>query len=216
MRRPRRPAQDLRFAIDCLPQRTRVAMLEGVESNSIIVGAYTDPAGGVCPMLAAHRRGGRTNLVSFARAWDRYTRASRKSRRATEREVNTLRSMLKASMMRDDSVRGELADAVAELQAIRARRAEEAERAAEAAEAERAAEAEEAERARGEAPPSVRRSAQGRHRRDTGDRDRSAELGGRHGWSWLRVFRRYDEYEAAVDRVKRAEREAERREVERV
>jgi hypothetical protein len=26
-------------------------------------------------MLAAHRNGGRTSLVSFARAWDRYTEA---------------------------------------------------------------------------------------------------------------------------------------------
>jgi hypothetical protein len=30
---------------------------------------------GVCPMLAAHRNGGRTSLASFARAWDRYTKA---------------------------------------------------------------------------------------------------------------------------------------------
>ena len=48
-------------------------MLDGIEANQIIVGAYTDRRGGVCPMLAAHRNGGRTDLASFARAWDRYT-----------------------------------------------------------------------------------------------------------------------------------------------
>ena len=62
----RRPARDLRTAIDCLPLATRKAMLEGVEANRIIVGAYTDRKGGVCPMLAAHRNGGRTSLASFA------------------------------------------------------------------------------------------------------------------------------------------------------
>ena len=43
-------------------------MLTGVEANRIIVGAYTDRKGGVCPMLAAHRNGGRTSLASFAHA----------------------------------------------------------------------------------------------------------------------------------------------------
>lgn len=73
-------------------------MLDGIEANRIIVGAYTDRQGGVCPMLAAHRKGGRTSLVSFARAWDRYTGARGKPRPASEREVNTLRSMLDASV----------------------------------------------------------------------------------------------------------------------
>ncbi len=67
MPRDRSPIEDLRLAIDCLPLRTRVAMLEGIRSNEIIVGAYTDRDGGVCPMLAAHRCGGRTNFISFAR-----------------------------------------------------------------------------------------------------------------------------------------------------
>ena len=57
-----------------MPEETRDAMLRGIEINPIIVGAYTDRAGGVCPMLAAHRNGGRTSFASFARAWDRYTR----------------------------------------------------------------------------------------------------------------------------------------------
>jgi hypothetical protein len=92
------PARDLRIAVDCLPLETRRAMLEGVEANRIIVGAYTDGQGGICPMLAAHRNGGRTSLVSFARAWDRYTGARGKPRPASERELNTLRSMLEASV----------------------------------------------------------------------------------------------------------------------
>jgi hypothetical protein len=99
----RRPARDLRTAIDCLPMQTRRAMLAGVESNRIIVGAYTDKKGGVCPMLAAHRNGGRTSLASFARAWDRYTGVrARRARAATERELNTLRTMLEASIALDE------------------------------------------------------------------------------------------------------------------
>ncbi len=98
----RRPARDLRTAIDCLPLQTRKAMLEGVEANRIIVGAYTDRKGGVCPMLAAHRNGGRTSLASFARAWDSYTGVRRRPRPATARELNTLRAMLGASIAVDE------------------------------------------------------------------------------------------------------------------
>lgn len=101
MRTPRRPARDLRIAIDCLPLQTRKAMLSGIEANRIIVGAYVDGRGGVCPMLAAHRNGGRTSLASFAHAWDRYTRV-RKARPATDRELNTLRTMLEASIALDE------------------------------------------------------------------------------------------------------------------
>ena len=96
--RRRRPARDLRTAIDCLPLVTREAMLEGIATGRIIVGAYTDRRGGVCPMLAAHRNGGRTSLASFARAWDRYTGAPRRARPATRHELITLRAMLEASI----------------------------------------------------------------------------------------------------------------------
>jgi hypothetical protein len=98
----RRPARDLRTAIDCLPLQTRKAMLEGIETNSIIVGAYTDRKGGVCPMLAAHRNGGRTSLASFARAWDRYTGARGRPRPASDRELHTLTAMLEASIALDE------------------------------------------------------------------------------------------------------------------
>jgi hypothetical protein len=117
----RRPARDLRTAIDCLPLQTRKAMLSGVESNRIIVGAYTDKKGGVCPMLAAHRNGGRTSLASFARAWDRYTGVrARRARAATERELNTLNTMLEASIALDELPA--MADVAREARALRARR----------------------------------------------------------------------------------------------
>src|SRR5947199_135680 len=83
MRRKRKRAAELRQAIDCLPEHTRTAMLEGIESNQIIVGAYTDDQRG----------------------------------------------------------------------------------------------------------------------HDTGERDRTPELRNRHGWAWLRAFRRYDEYEDALERA---------------
>ncbi len=76
-------------------------MLDAIEHNRIIVGAYTDRDGGVCPMLAAHRNGGRTSYASFARAWDSYTHASHRSRPATERELTTLTTMLEASLASD-------------------------------------------------------------------------------------------------------------------
>src|SRR4051812_14526906 len=93
-------------------------MLAGINENEIIVGAYTDRDGRVCPMLAAHRNGGRTSLASFARAWDRYTGA-RHPRPASGREIRTLRSMLEASLMWADE--SELARVAAEYRASVAR-----------------------------------------------------------------------------------------------
>src|SRR5215210_5792062 len=118
--RSRRPAHELRIAIDCLPLDARKAMLEGMGASRIIVGAYVDRDGGVCPMLAAHRRGRRTSLASFARAWDRYTRV-RKPRAANERELRTLRTMLEASIALDEPGFTELSVAVAEHEASRKR-----------------------------------------------------------------------------------------------
>jgi hypothetical protein len=89
----------LRVAIDCMPVATREAMLAGVRANErIIVGAYVDSEGGVCPMLAAHRTGARTDFLSFARSWDRFTRAQ-SPRAATPREVSILVAQLEASLM---------------------------------------------------------------------------------------------------------------------
>jgi len=90
----------LRTAVDALPRHTKLGMLDGINGNRVIVGAYTDKRGGVCPMLAAHRNGGRTDFASFARAWDAYTGA-RKARRASAREVRTLRGYLEAALIRE-------------------------------------------------------------------------------------------------------------------
>jgi hypothetical protein len=112
---------ELRRAIDCLPVRTREAMLAGVRSGQpIIVGAYVDGAGGVCPMLAAHRRGGRTDFLAFACAWDRFTGAGRQSRRASARELGVLVAHLEASLLQDSAP--DLARAVAEHRESVARR----------------------------------------------------------------------------------------------
>jgi hypothetical protein len=127
MGRTRSSVEDLRLAIDCLPLRTREAMLAGIRSHEIIVGAYSDRAGGVCPMLAAHRCGGRTSFVSFARAWDRFTHAKR-ARAATGRELSALEAHLHASIL---SERGDadLGGAIAAHQTlVRERKAGEARR----------------------------------------------------------------------------------------
>src|SRR6478752_6175540 len=95
MSRARSPIDDLRLAIDCLPVRTRRAMLDGIRSSEIIVGAYSDRAGGVCPMLAAHRCGGRT----------------------TPRELRILEGQLEASLLAEERALDRLE---AELEALRA------------------------------------------------------------------------------------------------
>jgi hypothetical protein len=167
-RRDRNPAERLRFAVEALPRRAREAMLRGVDSNRIIVGAYVDRDGGICPMLAAHRNGGRTSLASFARAWDRYTGAKR-PRPATRRELRTLRTLLESSLAGGDSTqRGSIADAAAR---IRAERAAIAERAA--------------------LPAEVPHP-------DTGERHRARELRDRLHWSWIRPARRYEEFRDLV------------------
>jgi len=100
MRNASDPTSDLRRAVDRLPAATREAMLAGIRSNDIIAGAYTDDDGGICPMLAAHRNGGRTTLLAFARAWDGFAGA-RRVRRATHRELRVLEGQLKASLLKE-------------------------------------------------------------------------------------------------------------------
>jgi hypothetical protein len=99
------PIDRLRLAIDCMPVATRQAMLEGLQVNErIIVGAYVDGQGGVCPMLAAHRQGGRTDLLSFAKSWDRFARAGKQSREATARELRILIRLLQDSVEEDAGI----------------------------------------------------------------------------------------------------------------
>jgi len=122
--RGKRRSEHLRRAIECLPDRTKRAMLEGIEQSTIIVGAYTDRRGGVCPMLAAHRRGGRTDFLAFAKAWDRFCDAKR-PRPATDRELAVLRTYLEASLLGLE--RADLGATIREHQAAaRARREREA------------------------------------------------------------------------------------------
>jgi hypothetical protein len=155
MRRRRSSAlEDLRLTIDCLPLRTRLAMLEGVRTNEIIVGAYVDRHGGVCPMLAAHRNGGRTSFISFAKAWDRFAGAKR-ARRATQRELRVLVAHLEESIAAEEGI--DLAGAISDHERLT-----------------------------------------GTTRARPGDPDRSRELQARGGWSWLRPFRRLDDYERAL------------------
>jgi hypothetical protein len=165
--------QDLRRTIDCLPLATRVAMLEGVREETIIVGAYTDGTGGVCPMLAAHRHGGRTSFLRFARTWDAFAKApARGSRPAKERELRILQRHLEASIAASEGVvtGSELAEAIAEHRVLVART--------------RAAE-----------PPPVPQAA----RRRTAKPTRSApRLPG-----WMRPISSVAEYEAVLEHVDR-------------
>ena len=178
--RHRATINELRTAVECLPRHTRVAMLEGMRTNEIIVGAYSRD-GGICPMLAAHRAGGRTDFISFAKAWDRFAFArskDKRARRATERELLILRTHLEASLLDDDGPATDLSAAMAEHRALIERR-----------EAERAA-----------APQRKRATSRPRQ----GDPDRSREMRKRGGWSWMRVVRRLDDYERALARLEAA------------
>jgi hypothetical protein len=116
-RKSRSPLESLRLAIDCMPVATREAMLRGLRENErILVGAYTDGHGGVCPMLAAHRCGGRTDFLSFAKSWDRFARSRGGPRPATAREVSILTRQLEDSLQSSSGL--ELDRAIAEHRAL--------------------------------------------------------------------------------------------------
>jgi len=186
-----------------MPIETRHAMKTAIAVNPIIVGAYTDRDGGICPMLAAHRNGGRTSFASFAHAWDRYTRATGAPRRASEREVRALTTMLEASIALEAvNGSGALGAAITEHQQVRAQRARREEHAAVASQARPAT-----AKAGADAPvaPEVPSPAT----MPAGDCDRSAELSGRPGWAWLRPFRRLDEYERALEQLRALEQAGE-------
>lgn len=200
----RQRASELRRAVETLPLATRRSMLDGIQENSIVVGADGNTRGGVCPMFAATARSSRAKGRNFARAWDRYAGA-RLPRPATEREVRALRSMLEASIEREVAPvepASDLAAAIAAHESAVARtRAELA--AAEREEAVRREADRLDEDIRAPRPSRLRPS---RERVDTGEKDRTSELRRRHGWSWLRPVRTMGEYEAALHEMEDAER----------
>ncbi len=197
MRRPANdPAEELPQAIEVLSVTTRAAMLEAVRcpATRLIAGSYVAPGGGVCPLLAAHRRGGThdgsTGVSAFADVWDRYTGTRASEPRPIQRaERRMLEGLLAASLAREQ------------------RRHEAAER---------------RERRDREARGAIARVRAGRGARleallsAEGDKTRAQELARRAGWAWLGVYRRYDDYRAAVAHALNAEsRQAQTASVER-
>jgi hypothetical protein len=77
-------------------------MLDAVQHEELIVGGYTDRSGRICPMLAAYRRGARTHVGGFPRAWDSFANASR-PRAATQRELEILKALLQESLAGEES-----------------------------------------------------------------------------------------------------------------
>jgi hypothetical protein len=165
------------MVIEALPRHTRVAMLDGIERDEIIAGAYSNREG-VCPMLAAHRAGGRTTAIAFAKAWDRFAfRASRRRRprRATAHELLLLKIYLQASLLATpNEARAPVTPARTSVTSAGAPRTRTPAATPVTAPA---------------APP------------QPGDADRSGELAGRPGWSWSRLVRRYDDYERLMARL---------------
>lgn len=171
---------ELRAAVDRLPLATRRAMLEGIDTHPIIVGADGNPRGGVCPIYATARPPSKRIGAPFARAWDRFAGA-RLARPASQQELRTLRSMLEASIKLDNEP---AEPAVSLSAAIAAHKASQA----------RSRTVSSVPETRSPAKP-ARKPAP---RRDTGERERTAELSQQNGWAWLRPFRRYDDYERAL------------------
>ena len=150
-------------------------MLEGIREHDIIAGAYTH-RDGICPMLAAHRHGGRTSAVSFARAWDQLAFRDGRSgaRRATDREMLILRTHLEASLLEDEVPVSDLTAAIREHDDLRAR-------------------------------PRLEPATPDTQAPRPGDPDRSRALAEAPGWRWTRVVRRLDDYERALARLQQSE-----------
>jgi hypothetical protein len=183
MRSTPTPIQQLRTAVYCLPEHTRRAMLEGMARNDIIVGAYASRDGGICPMLAAHRCGGRTDFLSFARAWDRFSGAKRQ-RKATRRELRVLTAHLRASLA--EAPDADLAAAIAAHRELVRRRVER----------------QPADWSTGQPPDSsTALTSRDPHWGQGTDTDRAPERRHRPGWAWLRPFRRLDDYERALEEL---------------
>ena len=101
------------------------------------------------------------------------------ARRVNERELRILRVHLEASLLDEELADATLAGALHEHRELLAGRESRVDRAPAAD--------------RGREP-----AATGGRPSRPGDRNRAGELRGRAGWAWSRLFRRYDEYEAAL------------------
>jgi hypothetical protein len=101
-------------------------MLHGLGNNTVITGAFAASNQGACPMMVAHREGGRTSCCTFPEAWDKFTGVYGRHivREATQYEVQILCEEIEASLQPLPNV---LSDAIAEHQAIVAARRQEAE-----------------------------------------------------------------------------------------
>jgi len=118
MATPREQARaELRRSIDVLPERTRKAMLVGLGNNTVITGAFAASKDGACPMMAAHREGGRTSCCAFPEAWDKFTGVHGRYiiREATPYEVQILCEEIQASLAPLPNL---LSEAIAEHHAI--------------------------------------------------------------------------------------------------
>ena len=167
----------LRLAIDSLPRQTRVAMLDGLDTNTIIVGAYTNRRGHLPDARGAPRRvGGRARSRSPRRGIGSRSAAARgiARGRASERELMILRSYLEASLLGTSAYGAEL------------------ERAKSSA-IERVEHRGHVQPAIGSEPPEPSERPE-----RPGDPDRSAELAASDGWAWTRVVSRYDDYERVL------------------
>ena len=132
MATPREQARaELRRSIDVLPERTRKAMLHGLGNNTVITGAFAAAKNGACPMMVAHREGGRTSCCTFPEAWDKFTGVYGRHivREATPYEIQILCEEIEASLQPLPHA-NVLSDAIAEHQAIVQARRQEAEVAA--------------------------------------------------------------------------------------
>lgn len=180
---------------------------------------------------------GRTSVEraqAAARAWDRYTDATGKWHPATKRQLVALRAMLEVSILQDSTATElSLSGAIADHERRRTPEQiiSELERYSEAERARRSRMSEDlppitrpttpaATPVARPAPPVARpaptvarpampvaRPAR-RRRLDTGERDRTSELRQREGWSWLRLFRNYDDYEGALQALAEIEEHA--------
>ena len=104
--RRRATITDLRRAIDGLPRRHPGGDARGDPQQRHHRRRLHRPRRRICPMLAAHRHGGKTSLIAFAKAWDLFALGGardRAARRATRRELLVLNAHLEASLLEEDA-----------------------------------------------------------------------------------------------------------------